>query len=116
MDQEHDCLPPMEHTGSWELSANAIQRLAEALQKAFPEPALFHGAVDAFEELGRLALSPRGYRKAVRWDEKNRRRRLKGLPEKPYPYPRILKIYKETKDEGSEEKETAQRSMVNHCK
>ena len=93
MDREHDCLPPMEHTGSWELSANAIQRLTEALQKMFPASALFHGAVEAFEELGRLALSPRGYRKAVRWDEKNRRRRLKGLPEKPCPYQdRLLQI------------------------
>lgn len=94
MDQEHDCLPPLEHTGSWELLANAIQRLTALL-----EHASFYGAVDAFEELGRLALSPRGYRKAVRWDEKNRRRRLKGLPEKPYPYPRILKTYKEEKSE-----------------
>ena len=85
MDQEHDCLPPLEHMGSWVLSANAVQSITEAFRKLFPAP--FHGAVEAFEELGRLALSPRCYRKAVRWDEKNRRRRLKGLPEKPYPFP-----------------------------
>ena len=91
MDQEHDCLPPLEHTGSLELSANAIQRITEALQILFPAPSL--GVVEAFEELRRLALSPRGYRKAVRWDEKNRRRRLKGLPEKPCPYQdRLLQI------------------------
>ena len=33
----------------------------------------------------------RDYRRIVRWDERNRRRRLKGLPEKPCPYPRIWK-------------------------
>ena len=80
MDQEHDCLPPLEHTSSGVLLADAIQRLTESLQKMFPAPD------EAFEELGRLALSPRGYRKTVRWDEKNRRRQLKGLPEKPCPY------------------------------
>lgn len=77
MDQEYDCLPPLEHTGSWVLSANAVQSI---LQKLFPEED------EAFEELGQLALSPRGYRKVVRWEEKNRRRRLKGLPEKHCPY------------------------------
>lgn len=63
------------------LSANAIQNITEALQKLFPTP--FN---KAFEELELSALSPRGYRKVVRWEEKNRRRRLKGLPEKPCPY------------------------------
>ena len=99
MDQEHDCLPLMEHTGNGETLANAIQRITEAFQKLFPVTlsvtveAFEDATVEAFEELGRLALSPRGYRKAVRWDEKNRRRRLKGLPEKPYPYPdRLLQI------------------------
>ena len=89
--EEYDCLPPLEHTGSWVLSANAVQSITEALQKLFP--ALFHGAAEAFEDLSRLCLSPRGYRKAVRWEEKNRRRRLKGLPEKPCPYQdRLLQI------------------------
>lgn len=78
------CLPPLEHTSSGELLADAIQRLTEAIQKMFSPVSK---ANEAFEELGRLALSPRCYRKAVRWDEKNRRRRLKGLPEKPYPFP-----------------------------
>ena len=95
MDQEHNCLPPLENRVDWVLLANAIQSFTEALQKV--AAALSHGAVDAFKELGRLTLSPRSYRKAVRWDEKNRRRRLKGLPEKPYPYPRIWKTYKDGK-------------------
>lgn len=91
--EEYDCLPPPGHTGSLELLANSVQRLTEALQKLIPAPALFHGAVEAFKELGRLALSPRGYRKAVRWEEKNRRRRLKGLPEKPCPYQDCLLLF-----------------------
>lgn len=82
--QEHDCLPPLEHIGSWELSANAIKRLTEVFQKIFPTVSK---ADKTFEELRRLsALLPRGYHKAIRWEEKNRRRRLKGLPEKPCPY------------------------------
>jgi len=72
MDQEYDCLLPLEHTDNWALSANAVQSITGALQKLFP--ALRH---EAFEELGRLALSPRGCCKTVRWDEKNRRRRMK---------------------------------------
>lgn len=80
MDQEYDYLPSLEDTSSWALSANAIQSITKALQEMFPEDD------EAFEELGRLALSPRGYRKVVRWEEKNRRRRLKGCPEKPCPY------------------------------
>ena len=66
------------------MSANSVRSITEALLKLFPDP--FSRAAEAFEELGRLALSPRGYRKAIRLDEKNRRRRLKGLPEKPRPY------------------------------
>lgn len=90
MDQEYDCFPPLEYMGSWMLSANAVQSITEALQKLFP--ALSRATKD-FEELGRLTLSPRDYRKAVRWEEKNRRRRLKGLPEKPCPYQdRLLQI------------------------
>ena len=87
MAQEYECL---QHTGIWMLSASAVQSITEALQKMFPAVSR---ADEAFEELGRLCLSPRGYRKAVRWEEKNRRRRLKGLPEKPCPYQdRLLQI------------------------
>lgn len=32
----------------------------------------------------------REWRKAIRWNERNRRRRLKGLPEKPNPHPRVF--------------------------
>ena len=90
MENELDHIPQQEHTSSGGLLADAIQRLTEALQKIFPAVSK---ADEALEELGRLALSPRGYRKTVRWDEKNRRRRLKGLPEKPCPYwDRLLQI------------------------
>lgn len=98
--QEHDYLPPLEHTGSWELSAKAIKSLTKILQKMFPTVSK---AGKAFEELGQLALSQRCYRKAVRWDEKNRRRRLKGLPEKSCPYPNRMK--KENGQSKDDEKE-----------
>ena len=86
MENELDYISQQEHTSSGMLLADPIQRLTEALQKMIPAPALFHGAAEEFDDLSRLCLSPRGYRKAVRWEEKNRRRRLKGLPEKPCPY------------------------------
>ena len=38
-----------------------------------------------------IGRKSRHHRKVVRWDERNRRRRLKGLPEKECPYPRIWK-------------------------
>ena len=84
MDQEHDCLPPLEHTGNWILSDAAVRSIAEAMERIIPTAST---ANEAFEKLRKLGLSPRKERRAIRWDEKNRRRRLKGLPEKPYPFP-----------------------------
>lgn len=83
MDQEHDCFPPMEHTGNWILSDAAVRSIAEALERIIPTVST---ANEVFEKLRQLGLSPRKERRAIRWDEKNRRRRLKRLPEKPCPY------------------------------
>ena len=84
--EEHDCLHPLEHTGSWCLSEKAVNSIIEAMRSIT-------------ETINGLTIScwpvtkmTRDYRRIVRWDERNRRRRLKGLPEKECPYPRIWKI------------------------
>lgn len=86
--EEHDCLPPLEHTGSWVLSEKAVQSIIKALQRIIP---VANSLNEDFVQLRKFGLSSRNHRKAKRWDEKNRRRRLKGLPEKECPYPRIWK-------------------------
>lgn len=83
--EEHDCLPPLEHTGSWELSAKAVQKLADVLNQ------IVHAVGQIYAAFIPIDRASRRYRKVVRWDERNRRRQLKGLPEKPCPYPRIWK-------------------------
>lgn len=83
--EEHDCLPPLEHTGSWVLSAEDAQKLSEVLGRIVEAVGAIY---TAFVQIKRTS---RRYRKVVRWDERNRRRRMKGLPEKPCPYPQIWK-------------------------
>ena len=83
MNQEYDCLSTLEHTGSLVLSEKAVQSIIEALQRIIP---VANSLNEAFAQLRKISLSSRNHRKAKRWDEKNRRRRLKGLPEKPCPY------------------------------
>lgn len=83
--EEHDCLPPMENTGSWTLSGDGFKKLMEAIDKMVKS---INNLTVSMIPIGRKS---RHHRKVVRWDERNRRRRLKGLPEKECPYPRIWK-------------------------
>ena len=83
--EEHDFLPPMENTGSWTLSGDGFKKLMEAIDKVVKS---LNSLTVSMIPIGRKS---RQYRKVVRWDERNRRRRLRGLPEKPCPYPRIWK-------------------------
>lgn len=83
--EEHDCLPPLEHLGHWEMSIKGCEKLAEAMRRLVDAVGEIYAAVIPVDRRSRH------YRKVVRWDERNRRRRLKGLPEKPCPYPRIWK-------------------------
>ena len=92
--EEHDCLPPLEHTGSWELSAKAVQKLAEVLNQ------IVHAVGQIYAAFVPIDRASRRYRKVVRWDERNRRRRLKGMPEKPCPYQRIWKTCIVTHEEA----------------
>ena len=83
--EEHDCLPPMENTGSWTLSGEGFKKLMEVIDEIIHS---LDGLTFTMVHIGRKS---RHHRKVVRWDERNRRRRLKGLPEKACPYPRIWK-------------------------
>lgn len=83
--EERDCLPPMENTGSWTLSGEGSKKLMEVLDE------IIHTLDDLTFTMVHISRKSRHYRKVVRWDERNRRRRLKGLPEKACPYPRIWK-------------------------
>lgn len=83
--EEHDCLQPMENTGSWTLSGECFKKLMEV------RDVFIHSLDDLTFTMVHIAMKSRHHRKVVRWDERNRRRRLKGLPEKACPYPRFWK-------------------------
>ena len=83
--EEHDCMPPLEHTGSWTLSGEGFKKLSEMIDEIIQS---LDGLTISMSVINRES---RLHRKVVRWDERNRRRRLKGLPEKECPYPRIWK-------------------------
>ena len=97
--EEHDCLPPLEHLGPWEMSIKGCEKLAEAMRRLVDAVGEIYAAVIPVDRRSRH------YRKVVRWDERNRRRRLKGMPEKPCPYPRTWKtciiMHKEEDDVSS---------------
>jgi len=96
--EEHDCLPPMENTGSWTLSGEGFKKLMEVIDE------IIHFLGDLTITMAPIGRKSRHHRKVVRWDERNRRRRLKGLPEKECPYPRIWKAcIIERKEENKEE-------------
>lgn len=83
--EEHDFLPQMENTGSWTLSGEGFRKLIEVIDRAI------HSLDGLIFTMVHIGMKSRHNRKVVRWDERNRRRRLKGLPEKACPYPRIWK-------------------------
>ena len=83
--EEHDCLPPMENTGSWTLSGEGFKKLVEVID------GIIHSLDGLTFIMVHIGRESRHHRKVVRWDERNRRRRLKGLSEKPCPYPRTWK-------------------------
>lgn len=105
--EEHDCLPPFDARVAWNLSEDFSKKLIAAMEKMEEmsedrlKTIVVQTANDMTEELfeaGVLA-SPihvehnnktREWRRAIRWNERNRRCRLKGLPEKQNPYPRAI--------------------------
>lgn len=105
--EEHDCLPPLDDTATWQLSDNFAKKLLETMDKLEAMNAdsiktvvvqTAHDMTEKLFEAGVLA-SPihvehnnktREWRRAIRWNERNRRRRLKGKPEKRNPYPRAV--------------------------
>lgn len=99
--EEHDCLPPMENTGSWTLSGEGFKKLIEVIG------GIIHSLDGLIFTMVHIGRDLRHYRKVVRWDERNRRRRLKGLPEKPCPYPRIWKTTIEWKEDQDDQRGTA---------
>jgi len=70
-----------------ELIDQQIGRDFQKLSEAMGEFAkAYNGSVKA------LPLKKALQRKKIRWDEDNRRRRLKGIPEKPNPYAGIINL------------------------
>lgn len=105
--EEHNCLPPLEAltTDGWLLSDRLAGKLLDAIEsfeeagKKCPQAVIVKTVNDFSEELEAEGIimppamienstSYREMRRFRRWNEKNRRRRLKGLPEKQNPYPR----------------------------
>jgi len=84
-----DDLPPEAENMLKSITAEFEAMIGEETAKTFKEQ--MDSIVRSFEERFRdcmvQATPPRRFlRKLKRWDERNRRRRLKGLPEKPNPY------------------------------
>ena len=107
--EEHDCLPPLEAltTQGWTLSDRLVEKLMEAIEacekenEKLPKTVLIKTVNDFSQELEAEGIiqppaiiehnrNTREWRKAIRWNERNRKRRLKGLPEKPNPHPRAF--------------------------
>ena len=104
-DEEHDCLPPFDTTKAWALTAKFAKKLTEAIEKlsesAKDTTVIVQSLTDVAHEMleGKISTTPavidntrrtREWRRAIRWNEKNRRRMLKGLPWKRNPYPRVF--------------------------
>ena len=107
--EEHDCLPPLEALTSegWLLSDRLAEKLLETIaafeeaDEKIPKTVLIKTVNDFSQELEAEGIinppaivehttSWREMRRCARWNERNRRRMLKGLPEKPNPYPRAV--------------------------
>jgi hypothetical protein len=91
---EHDYLPPLETPldATWTLSEEASKRLLELIDRdeALTKMSIHEYLQKLSDELGATMEErdppARKLRKRIRWDERNRRRKLKGLPEKNNPH------------------------------
>jgi hypothetical protein len=91
---EHDYLPPLETPPDtpWTLSEEASKRFLELIdQEGVLLNITLHDYLQKLSEERGATMEERDpparkLRKRIRWDERNRRRKLKGLPEKNNPH------------------------------
>lgn len=92
--EEHDFLPPLEHPAdvAWFLSEEASKKLLELFEaeERLSHCSLRQNLQEIADSMGATLEErdppPRLLRKRIRWDERNRRRELKGLQKKDNPY------------------------------
>ena len=93
-EEEHDYLPPLEAPPdmSWFLSDETARRLLDLFdeEERLAKASIHEYLQELCDGLGATVEErdpPRRLlRKRIRWDERNRRRKLKGLPKKNNPY------------------------------
>ena len=93
-DVEHDCLPPLEAPPdmAWTLSDETAKRLMEFFdqEEKLEKTSIYEYLQKLCDEFGGTVEERdpprRMLRKRIRWNERNRRRRLKGLQIKQNPY------------------------------
>lgn len=91
---EHDCLPPLEAPPdmAWTLSDETAKRLMEFIdqEEKLAKTSIYEYLKKLCDDMGGTVEERdpprRMLRKRIRWNERNRRRRLKGLPVKQNPY------------------------------
>jgi len=96
--EEHDCLPPLETPPdmAWRLSEETAKRMMEFIdhEEKLAKTSIYEYLQKLCDDMGATVEERdphrRMLRKRIRWNERNRRRRLKGLPEKQNPYPRAV--------------------------
>lgn len=92
--EEHDCLPPLEAPPdmAWTLSDETAKRLMEFFyqEEKLEKTSIYEYLQKLCDEFGGTVEERdpprRMLRKRIRWNERNRRRLLKGLPVKQNPY------------------------------